>query len=89
SPHQPLKNAPDDFCASAWLFTGVNGGQFRSVSTTKPRNGAFSGGARAYVTRQTRTAAAHPHLMDAGVGVTLRLNLRTRSVQDDMPVRLI
>lgn len=25
----PLKNAPDDFCASAWLFTGVNGGRFQ------------------------------------------------------------
>ncbi|TAB55864.1 hypothetical protein DBZ53_01715, partial [Salmonella enterica subsp. enterica serovar Stanley] len=34
------KNAPDDFCAAAWLCTGVNGGQFRG-------NAAIKGGFRA------------------------------------------
>lgn len=29
SSSRPLKIAPDDFCASAWLFTGVNGGRFQ------------------------------------------------------------
>ena len=44
----------------------MNGRRFRSVSTTKPPKGAISGAARADVTRQTRTAAAHPHVMHAG-----------------------
>ncbi|WP_238599056.1 Rop family plasmid primer RNA-binding protein, partial [Enterobacter kobei] len=36
SPHQPLKNAPDDFCVPAWLCTQVNEVRFQSAITIKP-----------------------------------------------------
>ncbi|HGP3014198.1 TPA: hypothetical protein ACLGZN_004687, partial [Salmonella enterica] len=32
---QTLKNAPDNFCAAAWLCTRVNGGRFREGNTVK------------------------------------------------------
>ncbi|WP_223825959.1 hypothetical protein, partial [Enterobacter hormaechei] len=35
SPSETLKNAPDDFCASAWLCTRMNGGQFWADAGTK------------------------------------------------------
>ena len=46
-----LKNAPDDFCASAWLCTGVNARLFWTEHAMKPTKVAFSGAVPADATR--------------------------------------
>ncbi|MGG6161817.1 hypothetical protein ACQV2D_22300, partial [Pantoea allii] len=43
SPAQTLKNAPDDFCAAAWLCTKMNGGRFRADAGIKGEFPAVSG----------------------------------------------